>query len=316
MSGYDITKPGPVKDWMIRQCDARLQSCHKMHVKTVYAWLNRTLELDAAGGVDMMFDSGAFTAWNKGHKTTIDDLLPVYSDLQNKYEDKFKSVVYINLDTIPGSREKAPTEREIEEALIESDKNFEILERELGKGKILPVFHQGEPMDRLKVVSQQSKFICLSARQGLSEQLRINFIQQSVGYLKDNGLENDLHGLATTGNTIIRATDWFSVDSASWAIAAAFGSILVPINGNIFPVAVSEHSPSRFDKDRHFRTFSKAHQEIIIEALEHYGLTPDLVATINDMRRAFNIIALRDWAIQLSKEKRKIRTEQGLFDYF
>ena len=316
LSGYDAINEGAVKDWAIQKCIARLQSCHSVHIKSTDAWLSRSLELGVCGQTDLMLDSGAFTAWNAGHHMKVEDLLPLYGRLQESYEKAYKSIVYINLDTIPGSRKTPPTEKQVEEALVESDKNFYILEKELGKGKILPVFHQGEPWDRLGVVAGQSKFICISARQGLSEYLRVNFIQQCVGYLHDNNLDNDLHGLATTGNTIIRCAKWFSVDSASWALAAAFGSIIIEVNGNIRAVPVSDQSPTRFDRDRHATTFSPAFKEVIEEKLAKYNLTIEMVSNNHNLRRAFNMATTQDWAELLRKEKREHRMEQGLFEYF
>ncbi len=315
LSGYDAIPKGPVQDWAIKQCTSRLQSCHEVHIKSTDHWLSRSAELGICGGVDLMLDSGAFTAWNKGYHLTLDDLLPIYSRLQEDYHHLFKSIVYINLDTIPGSRQKVATPEEVDQALEESDRNYEILERELGKC-ILPVYHQGEPWERLREVATQSNFICISARQGLSENIRINFIHQVVNHMAEYGLKNDLHGLATTGNNIIRAADWFSVDSATWAIAAAFGSILIEINNNIYPITVSDQSPKRHTRDSHFDTMNKQHKEVVIESLGKYKLTPEMVSREHGLRRAFNMVSLRDWALKLGLEEREIRREQSLFDYF
>lgn len=307
-SGYDAIRPGPLKDWVIQQCPWRLQSCHDVHMKSTMEWLTRSVEIGAAKEVDLMLDSGAFTAWNAGHKTTLEELYPIYSKIFQRFGGEFKSIVFINLDVIPGTKAHPPTEADINEALHESDINFERLTKRFGSC-ILPVFHQGESWARLEEVKQQAEYICISPRQTLSEKIRTAWVRE-VGSRASR--ENKLHGLATTGNTIIRASRWFSVDSASWVWSATYGTILLNLGGDLRSLAVSEENPGRYTQGQHINNLSHLEREAVEDQFRHYGFQLQHLATDNEYRRAFNLVQIRDWSKKIDTSKAIMN--RGLFD--
>lgn len=177
----------------------------------------------------ILLDSGAFTAWNKGEKTTVDDVKRKYSAFIEKAGDMFDEIWGVNLDVIPGERGRDPTPQELDDAVRVSDINFEILTKEFGD-IILPVFHQGEPMERLgECVAQvdgKSNYICVSPRNDLHEGLRVDWSRDAHFELRQRyGKHIKTHGLATTGNRMVRTVPWYSGDSAAWVQHGAFGMI-------------------------------------------------------------------------------------------
>ena len=176
----------------------------------------------------ILLDSGAFTGWNKGEATSVDDVLRKYSSFINMAGDQFDEIWGINLDVIPGERGRDPTPKELDDAVRVSDINFEILVKEFGD-IILPVFHQGETPERLDEcvgqVAGKSNYICVSPRNDLAETLRVKWSRDCHGILTDKYPDIMTHGLATTGNRMVRTVPWYSGDSAAWVQHGGFGMI-------------------------------------------------------------------------------------------
>lgn len=176
----------------------------------------------------ILLDSGAFTAWNKGEVTTVDEVKRKYARFIEEAGDLFDAIWMINLDVIPGERGRSPTEREVKEAVRVSDINFEILTKEFGE-RILPVFHQGEDNDRLiEVVNQvkgKSNYLCVSPRNDIAETLRVKWSRDVHKLIRDQDPNIMTHGLATTGNKMVRDVPWYSGDSAAWVHHAGFGLV-------------------------------------------------------------------------------------------
>lgn len=88
------------------------------------------------------------------------------------------------------------------------------------------------------------------------------------------------HGFAMTSWELLGMFPWWSVDSASWVKAAAFGSIYVPRKtGGTFnfrtqplQLSVSAKSPSAEERGRHITTLSAGEKAIMYEWLEQIGV--------------------------------------------
>jgi hypothetical protein len=84
------------------------------------------------------------------------------------------------------------------------------------------------------------------------------------------------HGFAVTSYELLLRYPWYSVDSASWAKAAGFGSVYVPHKRNgkfdfsVAPYAIgfSYRSEAAKSKGRHFSTLSKAEKQVVLDWLE------------------------------------------------
>jgi hypothetical protein len=124
IGNFDI----PQKERLAQLCTHRLQSCHRDYVKQSHDWLSFAARPVNRKRVEIMLDSGAFTAWNKGGQVELEPLIEVYREMVDKYEDGLKAIWLINLDKIPGQRGRTATEAEIEDAIKVSDQNFEILQ--------------------------------------------------------------------------------------------------------------------------------------------------------------------------------------------
>lgn len=84
------------------------------------------------------------------------------------------------------------------------------------------------------------------------------------------------HGFAMTSYDLMIRWPWYSVDSASWAKAAGFGSILVPhkrkgeFTFDVAPyvIAFSHRSGAAKEKGRHYLTIGRAEQKVVLEWLD------------------------------------------------
>lgn len=289
IGNFDYTQ----KERLSQLCTHRLQSCHRDYVKQSHDWLSFASKPVNQKKIEIMLDSGAFTAWNKGGEVELEPLLDVYSDMVEKYEDGLKAIWLINLDKIPGQRGRTATEDEINCAIKVSDENFAILEREFGH-RVLPVFHQNESRRRLREVAAMAKYICISPRNDLGERYRISWAAEVHSLLKESG--NRTHGLATTGMKMMDMVPWYSADSAWWLSTAINGSIMyVSQTGIIKTILVSEKSPGRKDKNQHYISMAKPIQKYIDERLDVHGYTIKDVMEHHTPRMIVCILEILEW---------------------
>jgi hypothetical protein len=170
----------------------------------------------------IMLDSGAFTAWNRGKPVSLDQVREYYARFLQCSDGLFEQVWLINLDvitdrTMTGDEKKAATER--------SDENFRALRSEFGD-RVLPVFHQGEGKARLReVIEQADGYLCLSQTNKIPEDHRYRWTRLANYALRDLGSKARAHGLATTGNEMVREAGLFSGDSAAWVEHGKFGTV-------------------------------------------------------------------------------------------
>uniref|UniRef100_A0AAU7VGF8 Queuosine tRNA-ribosyltransferase n=1 Tax=Dinoroseobacter phage vB_DshS_R26L TaxID=3161158 RepID=A0AAU7VGF8_9CAUD len=207
----------------------------------------------------ILLDSGAFTAWNKGETTTVDDVRRKYSKFIEAAGDMFDEIWGINLDVIPGEKGRDPTPDELKRAVEVSDINFEILVKEFGD-IILPVYHQGEDVDRLRECVEQvdgkSNYICVSPRNDLAESHRVVWSRDAHSELKKRWPHIMTHGLATTGNKMVRTVPWYSGDSAAWVQHGGYGMI------DIFH---DEHHSFGKKKDPHYMNYFVSFENVDYE---------------------------------------------------
>lgn len=88
------------------------------------------------------------------------------------------------------------------------------------------------------------------------------------------------HGFAMTSWDLMRRYPWWSVDSASWIKAAAFGTIYIPhMRGGEFTfevkpyaLTVSGKSPNMKAFGKHIKTISHAEREVVLAWLGKLGI--------------------------------------------
>lgn len=227
----------------------------------------------------IMVDSGAFTAWSLGHPVKLDTLLAYDLDIVTRYPHH--EFVFISLDVIPGSRNRAPTQGEIHAAVDESYQNFLTMQQALPGRTVLPVYHSGEDRYVRDRYLQHTPYICLSMNQNLPERQRLRWAREAMvpGF--------KFHGLAATGNAMLTEVDWYSVDSSSCLMTAALGSILFPMGNKLKPLSVSSTSPSRKQHGKHLENMPEA--DFIVYEIERRGYSVDELRDEYAARVCWNI---------------------------
>lgn len=298
------------KERLARLCTHRLQSCHRDYVRQTHDWLSFASNPNNQKSVEIILDSGAFTAWNKGKEVELEPLVDIYAEMIEKYEKGLKKIWLINLDKIPGQRGRTATPQEIEDAIRISDRNYEQLCFHFGN-RVLPVFHQNESTARLTEVANMADYICISPRNDLGERYRISWAAEVHTLLKQMGGRRT-HGLATTGMKMMNMVDWYSADSAWWLSTAINGSIMyLSQEGIIKTVLVSAQSPGRKDKNQHYVSMARPLQKYIDERLAVHGYTYHDVSTHHNPRFMVCLLEVLEW---LKVAKVEPIAMSGLFD--
>lgn len=289
---------------LVRSCPYRLLSCEPAYISYAKRWLDTCAYLNYKPTI--LFDSGAFTAWNKGEEVTLENLIPIYSELMSLYYTKTKEIYLINLDKIPGSPGRTAESAEIDECIRISDINFNILVKEFGN-RVLPVFHQNENESRLKEVSSMSDYICVSPRNDLPEKHRVRWSKEV-----HNKITNKTHGLAATGIQMMTEVPWTSVDSATWIFLCATGKVVINLNNTLKLIGMSTKSSDRFAAGEHYLTVTKEIRDIIDKRLENYSVTAEQLMTNTNYRLYFTIKEINNW---LEFDHKFMNTQyQGLFE--
>lgn len=174
--------------------------------------------------VDLLLDSGAFSAWKKGKRIDLRAYIKfVQANLPLLY-------AYVNLDVIPGRLGRPAVLGEIEEAAAESYRNYKTM-RKAGLAPI-PVFHLGEREDWLRrILDSGAEWIGLGGSVGKPDEARYRFFSRSFELISAMKSPPRVHGFGSTSIITMIKFPWYSVDSTSWVMASAMGSILVPAAG-------------------------------------------------------------------------------------
>lgn len=286
--------------------DYRLLSMHKAFKGNTKVWCEVSHHPKSAMK-EVMLDSGAFTAWTKGHKLTVADLIAVYDDTMRKLNPKLQ-VWLINLDVIPGEPGRVPGPAEMQRALDEGDKNYAILKKRYGS-RVLPVYHQTEGIARLRAVVGMNDYIGLGFRQDFGEQERVRHAEEVLAEIAG---KVRTHGLATTGYKMLARTNFDSVDSATWLYIAAMGGVmLVRDDGDVSSVAISSSSPRQREMRDHYSTLDPAEQKLMQARMLDAQVTLEQLQTDLSYRILFNAHQMREWL--KSYRKPKVVTEGALF---
>ena len=173
--------------------------------------------------MDILVDSGAFSAFNLGERIDLDAYIG--------FVKANKGLIYrcVNLDEIPGDfgiREWRP--EKIEAAAAASYANQQKM-KEAGLNPI-PVFHQDEHFRWLeKYLADGEDYICLSASQRSGPSEKLTWLGDCFKLLCSQGRPLvRTHGLGETSTLICHQFPFTTVDSRRWFLAAAYGQIPIP----------------------------------------------------------------------------------------
>jgi hypothetical protein len=266
--------------------------------------------VDVGVSFSSLLDSGAFTAWTKRQEVVLDDLIVAYASYLNTHEQHARDVYMINLDKIPGSPGRTALEDEVAAAIKQSDENFARLTKHFGD-RILPVFHQGESTARLHEVCDQAEFICISPRNDLPEASRVAWSIEVHDAIERYGKRNRTHGLATTGYRMMSSVPWWSVDSASWGMSAAFGNVFA--DEKLTKLSISEHSPDHKSAGKHLNTIPQVERDAFIMRLESTPFTLSDLQQHFRSRALWNRVMMARTADALSHKRAPV-VQHSLFD--
>lgn len=248
--------------------------------------------------LNVMLDSGAFTVWNSGGEVVLEDLMLHYEDMIERFGDRH-DLVLIALDKIPGEKGRIPGKDEVARAVDVSIENYHVMRKRLTR-PVLPVFHAGEDLWVRDEYLRHTDYIAFGISQALTPEARLEAAME----MQKPGVR--IHGLATTSTRMMRHIDWHSVDSSTWAMAAAMGNILWHTPWGIRQISVSNESPRRYTRGRH--VFNMTERPAFEAAFNAAGFTLDELAASHDKRREWNVLALKGY-----DPEKNILPVKGLF---
>lgn len=205
--------------------------------------LNEWLELTGDMKGNVIIDSGAFSAWNRGQNIDLDEYIAYCHEGISACEKANKKVRVVCLDVIPGKKgesanlgKKIGSERVLKrnKDLIDkaAQQGFNNMMRMKESG-ITPihVFHQGEDWKWLDKMLEETDYIGISPANDLSSNARNNWMRTVFNYLYKEGADVKTHGFAVNSYSILKDLPWESCDAASWVLVAAYGRVFMPAHG-------------------------------------------------------------------------------------
>jgi uncharacterized protein Usg len=126
-----------------------------------------------------------------------------------------------------------------------------------------------------------------------------------------------VHGFGLTTASLMTRYPWYSVDSTSWLMAAASGSIYYHSPDwriVLKAIAYSDQSPARKVRRAHFRTLSKKEQKIIRQQIKEKGFKKRHLQGRQYGRSWYNIHFFYHLEQEYSWPKKFKNPNQGLFD--
>ena len=170
--------------------------------------------------VDLLFDSGAYSAWNRKEE-------PLELKGYIKYVKDHQHLLgtYVNMDVIPAER----TLLCIEAA---AEAGYTNLKRMKKAGlEPLPVFHINENFSWLQcMIDDGETYIGLGGMAKVKQAERRKWLDAVFSMLTDAEGRPliKLHGFGITQTELLKRYPWYSVDSTAWTLAGGYGIIYVP----------------------------------------------------------------------------------------
>lgn len=162
--------------------------------------------MKVVGNDNFLLDSGAFSYMN-GAKVTLEQMgnyVQKYISFIKTY--KIKHYFQIDVDNIFG--------------LEKVEKWTRKMESEIGY-PCIPVWHKGRGVEYWKRMCKEYKYIAIGGLVFHVKTQEYDLIRKLVEYAYNHGVK--VHGLGFTKTKILPNFKFYSVDSASWTIAAARG---------------------------------------------------------------------------------------------
>jgi hypothetical protein len=175
--------------------------------------------------VNIMCDSGAFTAWTKCEPIEILNYIEFIKANSAHIE------TCVNVDVIPGQDgEREHRAEVIAEAAAASRTNLQLMKRAGLAVPVVPVFHMDEDFDVLKVMLDDGEeYIGLSPCTRAPPLEIMGWLYDCFSILTQSGRPLvRTHGFGLSSPLLCLEFPWTSADSATWAKSAGNGKVLIP----------------------------------------------------------------------------------------
>lgn len=170
-----------------------------------------------------ILDSGAYSAWTQGAVIDIDAYILFAQEHRSLFE------VIVNLDIIPSTKGVPPTPDQVEASAKLSWKNYKYIS---ARGlHCMPVYHQGERDYWLhKMLDSGCDYVGISPANDKTPAQRRVWLDHVFRILTDSsGMPAvKTHGFGITAVPLLFRYPWYSVDSVTWVLLAAYGKVMCP----------------------------------------------------------------------------------------
>lgn len=210
--------------------------CSFLYPDQLDSWANITEKVPGM----ILIDSGAFSAWNKGDVVDFDKYIEYCHQALQDPRLANKKIRVVNLDVIPGKKGEtknlnssssvnAESKQIINDAAAQGLQNLMYFK---SKG-ITPihVYHQGENIDWLLRMVEETDYIGVSPANDLSVTQKRMWIDKTFSFIEQRNIKVDTHGFAVWSPGIIADYPWTSCDAATWRLLSAYGGIYMPVGG-------------------------------------------------------------------------------------
>jgi len=268
---------------------------HVPHILESYHYVHKAQRVAEMrkDGVKVFLDSGAFSAFTQGVEIDLEAFCRYCVDNRDIVE-----VVSV-LDGIGDPQKTYENQCAMEEAGVVP----------------LPCFHYGEDERYLEYYLERYPYITLGGMVPIAKpQLRLWLDRIWDRYLTDKHGRPKIkvHGFGLTSMSLMSRYPWYSVDSSSWQAYGSMGNILIP---GVGPIPLSDTSPSRKQRARHFTNKPQLRQEVIDSEATDRGYDIDRLQRYYFSRWAFNMRAFYEIQNTLNEKPATFkRTQTGLFD--
>jgi hypothetical protein len=236
-------------------------------------------ELIRRNGHTLFLDSGAFSMYTQGVAVDLDK----YASFVNKRTDLWD--VVSNLDHIGAGGEQ------------KSYENQKYLESVIPNAKVIPVHHARDSDDwLLRYLDEGYDYIALGGMVPESTGYLLNWLDRiwdKYLALPDGSARIKIHGFGLTRFDLMERYPWFSVDSTSWVQTGMFGGILVDVDDRVYKIDVSNSSPSKKKRDKHFDTLDPVTHGYVVDYIQSLGFDMEKLGLSYGYRDEWNITFFR-----------------------
>ena len=255
---------------------------------------------------DIVVDSGAFSMWSCGKEFDIDK----YINFLNS-NDIIETAFWVaEADKIPGKKNVMPTPEEQTAAPEQSWNNYlYMIKRVKYPKKVVPIFHMHEDYKHLIRMLEYRfpdgdfiPYIGISPANDVHVNEKIKWYEKTWQIIYDKCIELGRklpasHNFGCTTLSIIEQFPSCSSDSSSWMQSATKGRVMIPMNGKMKTIYMSDRNPLSPD---HIYNQSQAVKDAIENLCNKigHGITMKNLCEDDpkgDLKMLFNLYALNSW---------------------